>query len=136
MRRGAIIAAITVLTIAAVLGVLAFFNARDDSTIGEERTAPGKPDPALTSDQLRRGNVVLLYSRPADRAPLEKLADDLAGPVDPTLTEAGQSILIERRPRGEKIIANAYKRSLVVDSAEDPRLRDFATYWLGRGAVR
>ena len=136
MRRGLVIAAGTVVTIAAVLGLLAFFNARDDSTIGEETPPPGKADPSLTADQLKRGNVVLLYSRPADRAPLEELADELAGPPDPALTEAGQSILVERRPRGRSVIANAYQRSLVVDSAEDPALREFVQYWLGRSAVR
>jgi BolA protein len=66
----------------------------------------------------------------------QALAEELAGPVDPALTEAGQSILVERRPRGEKIIANAYQRSLAVDSALDPRLREFAEYWLGRSALR
>ena len=136
MRRGLVIAAGTVITIAAVLGLLAFFNARDDSTIGEETPAPGKADPTLTADELRRGNVVLLYARPTDRAALKQLADEIAGPADPTLTQAGQSIIVKRRPRGSSVIANAYQRSLVVESAEDPALREFAQYWLGRSAMR
>jgi hypothetical protein len=136
VRRGGLIAAVAVLAVAAVLGVLLFFNARDDSTIGEDRVAPGKVDEALTAEELKRGNVVLLYSRPAHRAPLEALAEEIAGPPDPALEEAGQAIVIRRRPRGERVIANAYQRSLAVDSPDDPALREFTEYWLGRGAMR
>ncbi|HEX8085198.1 MAG TPA: hypothetical protein VF529_12980 [Solirubrobacteraceae bacterium] len=136
MRRGALIAGAAVLTVAAVLGLLAFLNSRDDATIGEDRVAPGKVDESLTADRLRRGNVVLLYGRAADRAPLEALAEEIAGPSDPALVEAGAAVIVERRPRGESVIANAYKRALVVESPTDPALREFAEYWLARGPVR
>ena len=86
MRRGLVIGAAALVTVAAILGLLAFFNARDDSTIGEDRVAPGKADEALTAEELKRGNVVLLYSRPAHRASLEALAE-LAAAAGVELTE-------------------------------------------------
>jgi hypothetical protein len=128
-------AAVVVLSIAAFVGVLVFFNSRDDATIGEDQVAPGKADPNLTDARLRRGNVILRYSRAADRAALEEIAEQIAGEPDPSLIEAGQAIIVERRSGG-RILANAFKRSLAVDSAGDPALREFAEYWLGRTAMR
>ncbi len=77
MRRGVLIAVAAVLTVAAILGVLAFFSARDDSTIGgDEGNAPGEPAPDVTSPQLERGNVVLFFSTPADRDVPRALAEE------------------------------------------------------------
>ena len=128
-----VVAAVALLTAAAVLGLLAFFNSRDDSTIGEDRVAPGKADPTLTDERLERGNVVILYGRPADRAGLEALAREVSGPSDAALAEAGQAIIVERTP-SEGIIATAYRRTLTVRTPDDPALRAFVEYWLGRGA--
>ena len=135
MRRGLLIGAAALLTVAAILGVLAFFNARDDSTIGENQEAPGQASDALTGDTLARGNVVLRYGDPGQRAALEALARDIAGADDPALVEAGQAIVVERGTGG-RIVASAYKRTLTVDSPEDPKLREFVQYWLGRGSMR
>ena len=134
MRRGVVVAAAAVLTVAAVLGVLAFFNSRDDATIGEDQNAPGRTDARFATDRLRRGNVVLYYSRAADRAPLEALARDVAGPSDPALVEAGQAVIVERGD-DPGVVAAAYRRALTVDSPDDPALREFVQYWLGRGAL-
>jgi hypothetical protein len=123
-----------VLTVAAVLGLLAFFNSRDDSTIGGDESAPGRADPQFTDERLRRGNVILFYGRQEDRAALQAVARDVAGPAEPALVEAGQAVLVER---GESagVMAAAYRRSLRVDSPDDPRLRDFVQFWLGRSSV-
>lgn len=134
MRRGVLIATAVLLTVAAVLGVLAFFNARDDSTIGEDTEAPGQVSDALTGDTLKRGNVVLRYGDPAQREALEALARDVAGGDDPALVEAGQGVVVERGTGGQ-VVASAYKRTLTVSSPEDPKLREFVQYWLGRSSV-
>jgi hypothetical protein len=133
VRRGVLIGVAALLTLAAVLGLLAFFNSRDDATIGEDKAAPGKADPSLTDERLERGNVVILYGRPADREGLEALAREVSGPSDAALSEAGQAIIIERTP-SEGIIATAYRRTLTVRTPDDPVLREFIEYWLGRGA--
>ena len=134
MRRGALIALAAVLTVAAIIGVLAFFNARDDSTLGEEdtRNAPGEAAPDATGRTLEQGNVVFLYAEAADRDPLRTLAAEIAGPADPALVHAGQAILVRK---GEQLGAEAYKRRLTATSPEDPALREFADHWLGRGSM-
>ena len=142
MRRGILVATAAVLTVAAVLGVLAFFNSRDDATIGEDgSSAPGQPAPEATApeatgDELRRGNVILLYGDRGDRAALRALADDLAGPEEPALVDAGQAVIVRRRAGTRGVAAEAYKRRLEAPSAEDPQLRAFVEHWLGRGSVR
>ena len=134
MRRAGLIVAATVLAGAAVLVLLAFFNSRDDSTIGAEESAPGRADPRFTHDRLRRGNVILYYGRGGDRAALEAVARDVAGAPEPALVEAGQAVLVER---GESagVVAAAYRRSLSVSSPDDPRLREFVQFWLGRSSL-
>ena len=135
MRRGAIIAAVAVLTVAAVLGVLAFFNSRDDATIGEDRATPGTVAPDATGRTLEQGNVVFVYGDPAHREPLRALAADISGPPDEALIHAGQSVLVQRKPGAGNVVAEAYRRRLEVASPRDPALRAFAEHWLGRGAM-
>jgi hypothetical protein len=135
VRRGIVIAAVAVLTVAAVLGVLAFFNSRDDSTIGEDRAEPGVPAPDATGRTLEQGNVVFVYGEPAHREPLRTLAADISGPPDEALIHAGQSILVQRKPGAAGVVAEAYRRRLEVASPRDPALREFAEHWLGRGAM-
>ena len=133
MRRGVLIAVAAVLTVAAILGVLTFFSARDDSTIGgDEGNAPGEPAPDVTSPQLERGNVVLFFSTPADRDVLRALAEEF-GPE--SLADQGQAVLVRRDPGRQGIEAVAYKRRLQVAAPDDPELRRFIEYWLGRGRM-
>ena len=136
MRRGVLIAAAALLTVAAILGVLAFFSSRDDSTIDDEQDAPGAPIPELTRGELAKGNVEILYRRPEHREAVEQLAREFAGPVPdaPSLVRAGGAVLVRRGP-SSFIIASAYKRGLKVSSPDDPALREFVEYWLGRGAM-
>ena len=135
MRRGLVIGAAALLTVAAVLGLLAFLNARDDATIGEDRPAPGQPAADATDRNLEQGNVFFIYGDAADREPLRALAQEIAGPQDEALIHAGQAILVQRRPGATGVVAEAYKRRLTVASADDPALREFAEYWLGRGGM-
>jgi hypothetical protein len=134
VRRSVLIAVAALLTVAAILGVLVFFSARDESTIGDEETsAPGEPAASLTDEALRRGNVVLRFSTPADRDVLRALADEF-GPE--TLADQGQAVLVRRDTTAQGVVAQAYRRQLRVRAADDPALREFVEYWLGRGEMR
>jgi hypothetical protein len=134
VRRSVLIAVAALLTVAAIFGVLVFFSARDDSTIGgEDGGAPGEPAAALTSEPLRRGNVIVRHSAPADGDVLRALADEF-GPE--SLADQGQAVIVRRDPAAQGVVAEAYKRQLRVASADDPQLRAFVEHWLGRGEMR
>ena len=132
MRRGVLIAAAAVLTVAAILGVLVFFSSRDESTL-EQTDVPGEAAPEATAPELERGNVVLRFSAPADREVLRALAEEF-GPE--SLADEGQAVLLRRDPGTQGIEALAYKRRLRTAAADDPALRAFIEHWLGRGRMR
>ena len=132
MRRGVLIAAAALVTAAAILGLLAFFASRDDSTIGEEASAPGLAAPDAAADELERGNVVVRYAEPRDAAALRELAREF-GPE--SLAAQGQAVIVRRDAEAAGILAEAYKRRIRASAPEDPKLREFVQYWLGRGAM-
>jgi len=124
------------LALAGTAGLIAFLQARDDSSIGGERSGPGIEAPGETSARLRPGNVLLTYKRQEDGAALRALAEDVAGPPDPALEQAGQAILVERRPgQRQNVVARAWQRRLEAPSAADPAVREFAEAWLGQGEM-
>ena len=137
-RTGAVVLAVLI-ALAGTAAIVAFLQSRDESGIGaggEGRAAPGVAAPEATDDRLRRGNVVLTYSEPADRAALQALAEDVAGPADPALVEAGVAILVERRPRqAQRVVATALRRRLEASGPADGELRRFAEFWLGRASM-
>jgi hypothetical protein len=67
---------------------------------------------------------------------LRALAEDTAGPPDPALEEAGAAVLVLRRPNQSAgpVVGHAVGRRIVTESPDDPELRSFVEYWLGRGA--
>jgi hypothetical protein len=131
VRRGLLIGLAALLTVAAVAGVLLFFNARDDATIGETG-APGRSAPDAESPELERGNIVLRFADAADEAPLRRLAREF-GPE--SLADAGQAVLLRRDPSAGGVIAEAWRRRLQAQGPDDPALRRFVEHWLGRGAT-
>ena len=137
MRRALGLLLTVVLAAAGAIGLIAFFTARDSSQLEGPPAAasgPGEPAPGLTSPELARGNVVLVWSRARDREPLEALARDLAGD-DPVLRRAGQAVIV-RRDLNDVLQgpeAQAFRRRLLVRSAEDPALQAFVEAWIGRG---
>lgn len=135
-----------ILGLAVLLAVVAFFSGRDDASVergaGPAAASPDHGASALPAgrrtalvEALRAGNVVLVYGSPRRPEPLRTLADEVAGPFDPALASAGQAVILTRRPGTRGVIALSWSRVLRAASATDPRLRDFAEAWLGRGAA-
>ena len=136
MRRTALLAVAVLLALAGTVAIVSFLQSREDSGLGSTENGPGVAAPDETAPQLRAGNVVLTHRAADDGATLRALAEDLAGPPDPALEEAGQAIAVEHRPdQAQAVVARAYRRRLEADSARDPALRRFAEFWLGRGQM-
>jgi hypothetical protein len=106
-------------------------------TSGPHRAAAvTKDETELTDDQildaLQLGNVIVTYDAAKPPAALVALQKDVGGAFDPSLAEAGQAVILARRP-GAGVQALAWRRRLVASGPEDPKLRDFADAWLGQG---
>ena len=118
-----------------VVGLIAFFNGRDESTTGAPpaRTATAEVSP-LGDALLEAGNVVLLYGDEADAPALRRLAQDLGAPDTPELRAAGQAVVVRRDPEVDGVEAQAQTANLVVSNPRDPGLQAFVERWLGLGA--
>jgi hypothetical protein len=112
-------------------------NASPPSSGGHTPSPVGRDRAELTDDQLlsalQLGNVVLVYPDAKPPAELVAIQNDVSGPFDPALEQAGQAVILMRRPDA-KLQALAWKRRLVASAPSDPALRDFADAWLGQGA--
>jgi hypothetical protein len=116
-----------------VVAALAFFTSRDDATTAVPAAqGPGRAAPAATDALLRAGNVTIEAPGAALGA-ARRLAEEIAGPDSPELRSAGQAVVV-RRGSSAEVVARAWRRELRVGSADDPALRDFVEFWLGRGA--
>lgn len=93
----------------------------------------------LTNDQLLEalelGDVVFTYGTPSPPAALTALAKSVAA-FTPALAAAGQAVIISPRAHTTGIYGLAWTRMIHTQSATDPALRDFAEFWLGKGASR
>src|SRR5215210_5104960 len=92
------------------------------------------PDEILHALEL--GNVILFYDAPRPRTPLRALQRELSGPFDAELAAAGQMVVLAQRPGAGPVTAAAWRRVLRAREAADPRVREFAEAWLGRGAAK
>lgn len=142
-RAGGLLVAV-VIGLVAVVGLIAFFNSRDEAGVDhssdEAGSVPGLavdgPQLGAAQDRLLRiGDVIIVYGG-ARRAPaaLVELQDQLSGPPDPALTAAGQAVLLEHDSAAAGIAAHAWRRVLRTQDPADPQLEAFANYWLGRGS--
>lgn len=123
MRKlGGTILAVAI-ALAGVVALIAFFNARDDSTTGDSTKT--------TVQSSGDGNVQVTYVTPADGAKLRALAERLGTPDTPELRAAGFALIIER---GDAITATAGKETITVESVDDRALQEFIDRWLGQGA--
>lgn len=138
MRRLGLLLAVVVLAALGAFAAIAFFNARDDAGVATPpATGPGVPLSQLGGVQApstQEGNVVLLYSDDASRAPLQALAEDIAGPPSPEVEQAGQAVIVRESPAADGIVAVAGDRGLRVSDPADPALRGFIEAYLGGGS--
>lgn len=132
MSRALRVLLAVVLAVAGLVAIATFLQSRDDAGL-DDAAAPGEEAPGQDAATLRRGNVILGFADPADRAPLRAVAEEIAGPPEPELEEAGQAVLLERRADGPGVEALAFRRRLSATGPDDPELRTFIEYWLGRG---
>lgn len=84
---------------------------------------------------LELGNVVIAYDSADPPRGLRALQRDVAGPFDAELAAAGQAVVLEHRDDVDGVVALAWQHLLSARSADDPALREFVEYWLGRGAA-
>ncbi len=131
-RRIAVAVAALLLAAAGVAAALSYFNARDDATVNRS-AGPGKPRAAGARPVVAAGNVVLLFSDERETTALRALATDIGGPATPALQKVGQAVIV-RRQTGVKspVVAVTKNRRFDAAGTEDPALRGFVEYWLGR----
>jgi hypothetical protein len=137
MRRRAIQALVVVVSAAIGIAVLvAVFAARDDATVSPS-SGPGVARPAEATPLVSGGNVALLYSDERLTRRLRTLASDIAGPANAPLVAAGQAIIVRRRANLRvPVIAVSATHRLDATGPDDPALRGFIEYWLGRVPAR
>jgi hypothetical protein len=140
MRRLGLLLAVLVLAALGAFAAIAFLNARDDAGVNTPTSAgPGAPVAQLGGVATQpldvpAGNVVVLYSSGTQRAALEALADDIAGPASKDLEDAGQAVLVRREASADGIVAVANGRGVRVTDPADPALRAFIEGQLGASA--
>ena len=131
--RGVLTAVVTfALCLAGVVGVLAFFNARDESTVAEQPRGPGQQLPPLADEIETAGNVVLRASDGADLPELRALGEEIAGEPTEALRATGQAVIVEQDLSADGIEAVAEGATLTVAEPDDPELEEFVSFWLGK----
>jgi hypothetical protein len=132
VRRVAVAVAVLLVAAAGAVAVMLVLNARDDATV--PRTAgPGIERVQGARPVVAAGNVVLLYSDERLTRALRELALDTGGPATPELAAAGQAVLLVRQPGLRvPVVAVTTDRRLDARGPNDPGLRAFVEYWLGR----
>lgn len=138
MRRAGSWLLTFVVSLAALVGLIALINSRDQSGLDKGSPSsvpgPGSPyhgDPILSpglEDALKRGNVVVLY-RDAKPPPGTQA---LVPPGGKALEQAGQSVVIDREPTLQAPLAGVSAKK--IEQANTPQeLRPFVDYWIGGG---
>jgi len=113
----------------------------DPPTSGAHLQAPVVADRAQLSDDqllqaLSTGDVVYMYGTRTPPPGLAAVARAVAPPFTPALAASGQAVILARRPGTAGVLALAWAHMLRTGDPTDPALRDFAQFWLGRGAPR
>jgi Protein of unknown function (DUF3105) len=110
----------------------------DPPTSGSHVPEPvTRDDASLSDDQLLQalqvGDVVIFYGTRQPPAGLGQFASSLAPPFTPALAAVGSSVILAPRPGTTGLLAAAWTHLLHVSGPGDS-LRQFVTFWLGRGA--
>lgn len=139
MRGAARIGGVAILALAGLALALWFLTAGDDATTrAPDAAVPGHAatDPRPWGPELQRGNLVLQTADdPALFASARGLARDVAGAeLSSDLLASGQAIRVVRAERltSPPVVAYAHGREITARSADDPKVRAFLEYWLGR----
>jgi len=98
-------------------------------------TREGRLSPDEILHALELGNVILFYDAPRPPAALRRLQREVSGPFDAEVAAAGQQVILARREGVGPVTAAAWRRLLRVNDPSDPRLREFAEAWIGRGVA-
>ena len=121
-----------VIALAGAVGVILFFEARDESQLEGPRAEPGQVytgDPVLSpglEDAVAKGNVVVLHR---DARPPAGTAELTEG-AGPRLRNLGLSVILEREPTLQRPIgAVADGRIELADTPAE--LRNFVDFHLG-----
>ena len=92
----------------------------------------------LNDDQLLEalelGDVLILYGGPTPPTGLAALARTVSYSFTPAVAAAGQAVILVPQRGTVGLIGLAWTHVIRVSRADDPRLRQFAAFWLGRGA--
>jgi hypothetical protein len=96
-------------------------------------TREGRLSPDEILHALELGDVIIFYDAERPPAALRALQRDVSGPFDPEVAAAGQQVILARRDTAGAATAAAWRRLLRTDDPSDPRLREFAEAWIGRG---
>jgi Protein of unknown function (DUF3105) len=100
-------------------------------------SAVTRDDAPLSDDQLLQalaaGDVVIFYGTRQPPAGLRQFVSSLAPPFTPALAAVGSSVIIAPRPGTTGLLGAAWTHLLHVSGLGDS-LRQFVTFWLGRGA--
>jgi hypothetical protein len=156
LRRALLVVVGVAVAVGAVAALVLVFSARDNSEVSGAAQGPGQvqPDGAdppasgphsdalvtrdrrpLSDDQLVNalalGDVVILYDAAKPPRALVRLQTEVAGPFDAELAAAGQAVILAPRAGAGAATALAWKRILRTNP-DDPSLRGFAEFWLGR----
>jgi hypothetical protein len=62
------------------------------------------------------------------------LTRSVAPAFTPALASLGETVIVAPRPGTNGLMAAAWTHLLQVNGPTDPQLRDFVSFWLGRGA--
>jgi Protein of unknown function (DUF3105) len=92
----------------------------------------------LSDDQLlqalQTGDVVIFYGTRRPPEGLAAFTASVAPAFTPALAALGETVIIAPRAGTNGLVAAAWTHLLQVQRPSDPQLRDFVSFWLGRGA--
>ena len=121
-----------VIALAGAVGVILFFEARDESQLEGPRAEPGqvyKGEPVLSpglEDAVAKGNVVVLHRDDPPPAGTEELAEG----AGPRLRELGLAVILEREPTLRTAVGAVADGR--IELAETPaEIRNFVDFHLG-----
>ncbi len=134
MKRILPVVAAFALVIAGVGGAIILLAARDHSSL--ETQSGAAQSSAQTSNAegpygLPLGNVVVTYSKPADRDQIDALAEQLGATDTKPSRAAGQALVSKADPGGQVVATNGTATQPLKD-ASDPQLAQFVRQYLGR----